>query len=406
MKNFPHQVNDLGKLSRALKVVSELIEEQEEVEDDESFGEALTRAKVYTYRKKDLSIQQFLQAEKKKPRASRGSETAARDIRRFLTLAGLIKADDDGENFKLTARGKELLESDEETQSQHWREALLNLALVDNNGNLSHPYRVLLRLLEEVPDIETGKLMLALEARDDTEEEFQRLLSFTAKDLETIRNELGFTESNARNAVKILPGIARQLGDLASGDSGVKPNPRPVVTEEGIAPPGPPPNPKPIAIDAEDIGKDPAFGAGGESLVDLGAANETRKQRTLVHQKAVRSLAKMLEEDGYDLFEHPFDCLAAQDGRSTLLIEVKTLDGSPSDERQQAARALGQLSAYAYFNIPKKLKKGELQLVAAFTQRPMQATIDFLKHNDIHVIWLEEGEWVDGDSSPFTPADL
>ena len=85
MKNFPHQFNDLEKLFNALAIAKQLIDNHTPL-TDENFGEQLTREGIYTYRGKALSIDQFLQKEKQKPKGSRGYLTVSRDIRRFFRI--------------------------------------------------------------------------------------------------------------------------------------------------------------------------------------------------------------------------------------------------------------------------------------------------------------------------------
>lgn len=49
MKNFPHQINQLPRLTNALGVYVRLIEKKHDVDDDEVAGDALARAGVYTF---------------------------------------------------------------------------------------------------------------------------------------------------------------------------------------------------------------------------------------------------------------------------------------------------------------------------------------------------------------------
>lgn len=214
MKNFPHQFNDLSKLFNALQQAQNLIEKNIPL-TDENYGVQLTRAGIYTYRNKALSVDEYLIAEKEKPASNRGYLTVSRDIRRFFELLKFITITT--EKFaSLTKAGQNLLKtSDEGIQKELWKDALLNLSLQGTNGNISHPYKLLLRLVNSIPGIETSKLMLALEAEDDSESEFNRVVTL-AQDLssEQIIKAIGTTESMADNAVKILPGIAVQLGHI------------------------------------------------------------------------------------------------------------------------------------------------------------------------------------------------
>jgi hypothetical protein len=64
MKNFPHQFNDLEKLFNALAIVKDM-QDNSVVLTDENFGIRLTRAEIYTYRNKELSIDEYLEIESK-----------------------------------------------------------------------------------------------------------------------------------------------------------------------------------------------------------------------------------------------------------------------------------------------------------------------------------------------------
>lgn len=50
MKNFPHQINQLPRLTNALGVFARLIEKKHDVDDDGVVGDSLARAGVYTFR--------------------------------------------------------------------------------------------------------------------------------------------------------------------------------------------------------------------------------------------------------------------------------------------------------------------------------------------------------------------
>lgn len=82
MKNFPHQFNDLTKLYNALAVAKRLIRNNTPLTDN-NFGEQLTREGIYTYRNRELSVDEFLASEQLKPASNRGYLTVSRDIRRF-----------------------------------------------------------------------------------------------------------------------------------------------------------------------------------------------------------------------------------------------------------------------------------------------------------------------------------
>ncbi len=79
MKNFPHQFNDLGKLTGALGVLNVLQGSKQSVADDGVFGEALANAGIYTFRGLG-SVADRLAAEKLKPTGNQGFRTAAREM--------------------------------------------------------------------------------------------------------------------------------------------------------------------------------------------------------------------------------------------------------------------------------------------------------------------------------------
>jgi len=405
MKNFPHQISDLEKLYSALGIVRDLAQDGKDVSDDGVLGKALARERVYTFRDKTLNIAQALKRENLKPRANRGTETAARDIRRFFQLAGLIVPAARPSHFKVTKAARDLLSTASgEARVELWREALLALALEDEYGRVSHPYRLLLRLVSDAPEIETSKLMLALEARDDSEAEYDRVLRLAKKDVKEILVATAISEAGARNAVKILPALARQLDDIYTIDGQNYVTGKPSISEDGLtSSPDEFKHAKTIAkkkasvgkeVSAADIGALPNFSDDQDTIVNLSEAISIRKQRTLLHQKAVKSLGEFLEAEGFTLHINPFDCVAFSKTKGCLLFEVKSLDGSPADERQQAERAVGQLCAYTFFDLPSDFRHDRFRKVAAFTHKPSAQIVDFLEANDITVIWLDENTWV------------
>lgn len=402
MKNFPHQFNNLGKLQAALALAAALIERDEDIASDQIYGEALARAGVYSFRGK-LPIEEALRRERRKPRASRGTETAARDIRRFLTLCGFIQIDAGKRGYVISNRGKQLLTASQSVlQRSFWREALLNLALSDAAGNISHPYRILLRLVNDFPGIETSKLMLALEAKDDSSTEYERVSELANTSMDQIVSALGASSFQARNAVKILPAIADQLRDIVREGYHSFPDEPRLVTEDTLqlesmalqnegrglrVQTGRPVTP-------EIIAGDPQFSGTVSTTIELADAIEVSRKRMREHQEAVRSLAGILDRESYQLFEFPFDCLGFKPEQGSLLVEVKTLDGSARDERKQAERALGQVKGYRYFNYPSVAFHRNTRDVVAFTDQPQRNTTDFLIHNRVDVLWRDKADWM------------
>ena len=118
-------------------------------------------------------------------------------------------------------------------------------------------------------------------------------------------------------------------------------------------------------VTPENIAASPIFSEGVSVALDLADAIALRKKRTIEHNNAVRSLATVLHNAKFKLYQYPYDCLAIDGNNRSLMAEIKTLDGSPADERQQAERALGQLKGYRHFSIPADCKKHPFVELAA-----------------------------------------
>lgn len=398
MKNFPHQFSDLGKLTTALAVIDSLNGRNLTVSDDGVFGTELANVGVYTFRNLATSIKDRLKAERQKPTSNQGFRTAARDIRRFFCISGLITA-----NYTLTSKGKELIAAAVGTPLNLalWRDAMLQTRLTVNNET-SHPYRILLRLVDEFPAIATSKLLLALEAKNDSEKEFLRLRKLAALPTEQIVQKIQITSNNAKNAIKILPAIAEQVGDINRTKGKVIPlSPCSASEDEFYVSQD---YPKKLTkqvdpIDPNSIAKIPNFNEQVKSNFDLSAGIAIRKKRTIRHQETVLSFAKLLAEKGYKIFEHPYDCLGVKEETGSILSEIKTLDGSKPDERKQSIKALGQLRGYEFFNVSAEKKIPKLSEVIAFDAVPSVETIGFANHNAIKVAWFENNHWATTDLS-------
>lgn len=399
MKNFPHQFADIERLTDALRTAEATISSGKDFGRDDVFGPELARSGVYTFRAGD-DLEANLTAEALKPRASRGTETAAREMRRFLILSGFLTFDEASGHFEVTPRGNELLAATiPAVVKALWRDAMLALSLEDTVGNRSHPYRILLRLVADNPGIDTFKLMLAFECSNDSEEEYQRVLGLLQHDFEGMIGILGVGESKARNAVKILPSIADQVGDIERASGKSYPLATVEIAEDGIdtsknsaKKKSAPSSGKRVTkkVQAENIASNPEFldGHGAGNMFDLSGAIELRKRRTKQHQSVVRELALILEGNGFELFEDPFDCLASK-GNRLVLFEVKTLDGSPSDERQQGEKAFGQVMGYRHFDLPTEAAGKFVDLSIVFSQKPSEAMIQFLSTNGVTPAWLD-----------------
>ena len=99
-------------------------------------------------------------------------------------------------------------------QIEFWRRVIRNVAHRGGQSEASHPYQVLLRLVGRKPAIPRAKCALALEARDDSPEELDRIVALADLSEDEIRRRTGMSEANWANAKKVLPSLAEQLNDV------------------------------------------------------------------------------------------------------------------------------------------------------------------------------------------------
>jgi len=390
MKNFPHQFNDISKLLGALRIIQELSENNIPI-TDENFGERLARDGIYTYRDKSLSFDEYLRKERKKPPSNRGYLTVARDIRRLFELLGFIHLSTD-KTAILTRSALQLVNAtNDEERLDLWRRAFLQLGLEGSDGEISHPYRILLNLVNTIPGIDTSKLLLALEAENDSEEEFERILNLAKLDFEEIVEQTETTVSMARNAVKILPAIAEQLGDIERIQNRAYPVGQAIITEDEITSVETVttrPRQQYWGTSSEEIAKEPVFKKVIHISIDLSDAIRIRQKRLSEHQKCVKLLAELNEEAGFDIFEGKFDCLAVQ-GQSALLYEVKTLSSSLSDQEGQTIKGVGQLKYYNFSIVQNQMGLPDVQEIIVFSKMPSTDIIEFCNSINILVVWCD-----------------
>lgn len=390
MKNFPHQFNDLTKLFNALAVAKELVRNGIPL-TDENFGEQLTRQEIYTYRDKTLSIDEFLAREQDKPASNRGYLTVSRDIRRFFELLGFITVFPD-KTARLSPAANQLLRTtSEDLRRELWKNSLLQLGLEGTDGEVSHPYRILLKIVNTFPGIETTKLMLALEAENDSEEEFERISNLCQRTIEQIIADTGTTESMAANAVKIIPGIAEQLGDIERTGSRAYPIGQLVITEDEITTEEQPARGERADFretNSGEIARDPNLNIISSVTIDYSEAIRLRQRRLAEHQEIVRSLAVINERCGCQLFEGKFDCLAIKSD-TALLYEVKTILASASDEEKQTVKGVGQLKYYKYSIVHRQMGYANIKEVIVFSSKPDIGIIEFCSAENILVVWRD-----------------
>jgi len=411
MKGFPNQIPDLGKLAQTLRCIVELLSDGENPKDDGVLGKALLRARVLTTGHTPIPIARYLREQAKKPLSGQSFRTSARGLRQLFRLLGLI--DDGGPTLLVTPDGHQAASFAGQPlgapQIAFWRHVMNNFA---HEG--SHPYQVLLRLVAKRPGIIRAKCALALEAKDDSPKELERIVRLSALSEDEIRKRIGETKPNWDNAKKVIPRFAEQLGDVvkigqsysladAPGDAGaggVGARPKPKEPTDAGAPHRPRTSRKvtPDTIGAAGLAErdepplppnlDPAAAA---------AAQRARLDRLRRHNLLVRALASRLEAAGMTLFEDPFDVLGVL-GRVGVLGEVKTLDGTVEDERERVRDALAQLLYYEAFVTAPVARGAAIHKVACFETKISTDHQAWLNRSGIATVWMTKSGRFEGDA--------
>lgn len=398
MKGFPNQVTKIDKLTNALSVLSRIIDDGDAYDDD-SLGEALLAAGVINPGHGYSDIPAYLEATRSKPPSNQSHRTSARGIREFLSRAGLINTDHGV--LELTTAGDRLLQvhgsNDQDRFVAEWKVIARNISAIDNEGRLSHPYRVMLRMLSARPGTPRAYCALALEAGDDSEEELQRVIGLLdLNDESAIISTIGTTKSNWDNAKKILPSIAEQIGDVARVQNGLV-----VVDAESYNDPVYEPAVERVTsrkVTANTIATTKVPEQSDEvtpmveaNLVSLAEAITKRADRNLRHNTLVQLFASQLLGETVELWEGLFDCLAV-DNATAILAEMKTLDGSVVDEVHQVRTAVSQLFYYEWFALPPEVSEANLPLikVAVFEKVPTERHIAWMESLEVRVVWLHD----------------
>jgi hypothetical protein len=405
MKGFPNQVADLSKLATAMKVISELLAVGKSPRNDTILGEALVQANITGPRNKKIPKDEYLAEQKKKGRSYRSFEAAARLLRELFKIIGLL--DDDGEEIRVTPMGAQIASltgSDISRNSlELWRRVIRLMLHDGGDGQTSHPYQVLLRLIAQKPGITRAKCALALEAKNDSDAELDRIVKLSELGEENIRKQIGATKSNWDNAKKILPHFAEQLRDVTKVGQKLylcdAPGPAQAPIESSGSTPGKTRSARAprgaSSVDSTTIataGTLDAFDEASDSD-EAGLDPQTVRQRRerlrdrlRRHNLLVREIARLLESEGAQLYENPFDCLACYI-TEVLLIEAKSLDGTKEDEKLRVREALAQLLYYESFVMKPLIGKRAIQKVACFERKVSDEHIRWLEDNDIRVIW-------------------
>lgn len=419
MKGFPNQIAELRKLAQGLRCVVQLLDDGQNPRDDDVLGQVLVRAGVAGTGHTPIPVEDYIREQLTKAPSNQSFRTTARGLRELYRLLGFI--DDSGPRAEVTDLGRQAGafagSPMSPEQINFWRRVIRNMTHAAAAGEVSHPYQVLLRLVARRPGITRAKCALALEARNDSPEELDRIVALADLAEDDICRRIGVTRSNWDNAKKVLPKFAEQLEDVVrTGRQSFVLADAPGRADAGTAeaPVGPPlaRTGRAAAARAPRTSREvtpETIGRAGtaESFdeveippeIDPAAAAEAvkvRLDRLRRHNLIVRELAAHLRAAGARLYEDPFDILALIEARG-ILVEVKTLDGSAVDERERVKEALAQLLYYEAFVTAPVAGGAAINKVACF-EGPISADHQgWLNRAGIATIWMADGRFA-GDA--------
>lgn len=218
-------------------------------------------------------------------------------------------------------------------------------------------------------------------------------------DFEEIVEHISTTLSMARNAVKILPAIAEQLGDIERVQNRAYPVGQTIITEDEISSDTTIISRAPYTVrqqywatSAEEIARDPTLSKIAKVSIDISDAIRIRQKRLSEHQECVRMLAEINETSGFEIYEGKFDCLAVQ-GQLALLYEVKTLSSNLSDLENQTIKGVGQLKYYNYSIVQNQMGLTTVNEIILYSRMPTTDIINFCCSIEIDVLWRDGDEF-------------
>lgn len=415
MRNFPHQVNQIPKIKAALRVVRQLAMDGRDVGDDGVLGYAIARAGIYTFR--NLSRPSFqelenaIQREQRKQQSNQGPRTFARDLRRTLLLLGFLDHPEPCD-WRVTISGQRVLDLPDPPDPEAtalWTDGVVNLSLTDPSVvDIIHPTRNMLKIVASSPGVEKRWLAFALDMRDDSDAELNRVMALQRLPFRAALESIGAGQYMAANAVKILPSLLEQLGlmSIQGGTCNLTPSGLALISATQVLLPEQRFITRQVRrgrtiVEPADITEHPsALGRirGTEEQIHSMALLE---ERTSQHQQIVKKIVKLLtnsrQVSEIRTSDDAFDVLAFSGTRpEILLIEAKTLR---NDALIQSRIALGQLFFYEFFDIRPIAGGRYIKKVVAFDSEPGQQAREFLTAYDVACL-------VSGQDTLLIPAGL
>lgn len=117
---------------------------------------------------------------------------------------------------------------------------------------------------------------------------------------------------------------------------------------------------------------------------------EKIKKRTENHNRIVKNVAHLLELSGFQIMEGNIDCFAIKNNIK-LIIEVKSLDGTSSDEVKQVRQTYAQLDYYEEFALGR-YEKESVYKIALFESKIIDEHIKFLQNRGQFVLWTDNSK--------------
>lgn len=395
MKNFPHQFNKIDRFARGLVEFDKLAQAGRDLSDDGIVGDALARAGVYTFRRtRGTDVGRLLREEHNKPPSSQGTRTMARELRMTFVLLGLLVRARGKLGLTPTAQRLTALASDPlgVEACTIWRGAFHALAVVDEQRNESHPYEIMLRLAAERPGVGKGLLGLALEAVDDSEAEFARLLRIVdGAGATSAWQTINVSRYMWDNSSKILPAVAEQLGELEVVDGNAH-----VALSDPLAPREESGRRRSGAVRSRrrrydrtrGRGRGRGRGTGGASSSILIHDPDVVGARYTAHEHCLAAFDARFS-NALERWEGVYDLLVVA-GHELLLVEVKTIR---DDASIQVRLGLGQLLYYEYFDIRPEWSRARVRRVLV-TDRAIDAElIAFLDEHEVGLV-VQKGKAV------------
>ncbi len=411
MKGFPNQVASLPKLAIGMRDLVRLADAGDNAMDDGILGEAFVRSGVAGrgHGRNQPPVDEYLRLQRLKRASNQSFRTTARGLRELFELLSLIT--DQIGRIEPTDLGRQAATFADQPlndeQRDFWRRVISNTTHDGGDRETSHPYQVLLHLVGQRPGISRAKCALALEARNDSQQELDRIVGLSRLTEDQIRKQIGETKSNWDNAKKVLPSFAEQLGDVIKTGDSYRLADAPGRNDAGPADGGGGPQqggqPTPPGIrtprTSRRVTAQTIAQAGVDGFDDveipqnvdpqaLANAIQARLVRLQRHNQIVRDLAARLI--GSEIHENPFDILAII-LNAGILIEVKTLDGTVADERDRVKGALAQLLYYEAFVTEPIVGKAPIHKIACFEAPISEAHQRFLNDKNIGVISKADG---------------